>query len=114
MVFAPASSAFSRSSLTTEAGRSTTSPAAILFARASGSMRMRLIYDCSLLAFFERNSQLVELHRVYRGWRFGHEVLGGSGFAKGDDFADGSFSRKEHYDAIDPEGDAAVRWCAVG
>ena len=32
----PASMAFSTSSLTTEAGRSTTSPAAILFARVSG------------------------------------------------------------------------------
>jgi hypothetical protein len=29
--------------LTTEAGRSTTSPAAILFATASGNMRIRLI-----------------------------------------------------------------------
>src|SRR5579862_6564941 len=38
---APASSEFSRSSLTTEAGRSTTSPAAILFATWSGRTRMR-------------------------------------------------------------------------
>src|SRR5437868_11103330 len=43
IVFAPASNAFSRSSLTTEAGRSTTSPAAILLATASGNMRIRLI-----------------------------------------------------------------------
>src|SRR6266851_5330077 len=41
MVIAPASRAFSSSSFTTEAGRSTTSPAAILLATASGSMRMR-------------------------------------------------------------------------
>jgi hypothetical protein len=34
---APASIAFSISSLTTEAGRSTTSPAAIWFARSGGS-----------------------------------------------------------------------------
>src|SRR5437868_8096211 len=40
-VFAPASSAFSSSSFTTDAGRSTTSPAAILFATDSGNMRMR-------------------------------------------------------------------------
>src|ERR1700752_3559043 len=33
---APASTAFSTSSLTTEAGRSTTSPAAICFARSGG------------------------------------------------------------------------------
>ena len=37
---APASRAFSISSLTTEAGRSTTSPAAILFATWMGSRRM--------------------------------------------------------------------------
>jgi len=43
IVFAPASSAFSRSSLTTEAGRSTTSPAAMRFADSFGRMRMRLI-----------------------------------------------------------------------
>src|SRR5439155_1471419 len=45
---APASSEFSRSSLTTEAGRSTTSPAAILFAIWSGRTRIRpiaLLYD---------------------------------------------------------------------
>ena len=40
---APASSAFSSSSFTTDAGRSTTSPAAILFATFSASMRIRLI-----------------------------------------------------------------------
>ncbi len=40
---APASSAFSTSSFTTDAGRSTTSPAAILLATFSGSMRIRLI-----------------------------------------------------------------------
>src|ERR1700731_1002069 len=38
---APASREFSRSSLTTEAGRSTTSPAAIWFATRSERMRMR-------------------------------------------------------------------------
>jgi hypothetical protein len=40
MEFAPASSAFSSSSFTTEAGRSTTSPAAIRFATASANMRI--------------------------------------------------------------------------
>src|SRR5947209_9707613 len=40
---APASREFSRSSLTTEAGRSTTSPAAILLATLSESTRMRPI-----------------------------------------------------------------------
>src|SRR5207302_9656421 len=49
----PASSEFSRSSLRTEAGLSTTSPAAILFAIWSGRTRMRPIHllyrDSSLL-----------------------------------------------------------------
>src|SRR5258708_24481249 len=40
----PASSEFSRSSLRTEAGLSTTSPAAILFAIWSGRTRMRPIH----------------------------------------------------------------------
>src|SRR5580693_1609790 len=44
---APASKAFSSSSFTTEAGRSTTSPAAILLATVSGSMRIRLMHDVS-------------------------------------------------------------------
>ena len=38
---APASSEFSTSSFTTDAGRSTTSPAAIWFATRSGRMRTR-------------------------------------------------------------------------
>src|SRR5712691_4392158 len=41
---APASREFSRSSLTTDAGRSTTSPAAILFATWSGRTRIRPIH----------------------------------------------------------------------
>src|ERR1700741_4446896 len=40
MFFAPASSALSTSSRTTEAGRSTTSPAAIWLISSSGSSRM--------------------------------------------------------------------------
>src|ERR1019366_3925122 len=45
---APASSEFSSSSLTTEAGRSTTSPAAIWLATWSGRMRMRpMKKECS-------------------------------------------------------------------
>ena len=54
---APASSAFSTNSFTTDAGLSTTSPAAILLAIASGSMRIcdYLLADSSyLLRFFNR------------------------------------------------------------
>src|SRR5580692_8442232 len=47
---APASKAFSSNSFTTDAGRSTTSPAAILLATVSGSMRMRLMDDVPLSA----------------------------------------------------------------
>src|SRR3990172_9590172 len=46
----PASSEFSTSSFTTEAGRSTTSPAAIWFASASGMRRIRPIRTTSALA----------------------------------------------------------------
>src|SRR6476660_5954519 len=45
---APASSAFSTSSFTTLDGRSTTSPAAIWFARSSLSLRMRPIRPSAL------------------------------------------------------------------
>src|SRR5579884_2921144 len=84
---APASSAFSSSSFTTEAGRSTTSPAAILFATLSERMRIRPIAQVG--DFFERSgahgsqelgivaslAQLVEekLHGFHRRKR--HEQL---------------------------------------
>src|SRR6266436_2180509 len=61
---APASREFSRSSLTTEAGRSTTSPAAILFATWSGRTRIRpiaLLYDdAPLIQKLARGIQQVE------------------------------------------------------
>src|SRR4051812_33738511 len=55
---APASSAFSSSSFTTDAGRSTTSPAAILLATCSGSTWMRPMGGTSsqLSAFRKANS----------------------------------------------------------
>src|SRR5437867_7964665 len=77
---APASSEFSRSSLTTEAGRSTTSPAAILFATWSGRTRMRpihlLYYDSPLLQQFARGAQQRQnvaavAHRLDDHVRFG-------------------------------------------
>src|SRR5882762_9667133 len=115
IVFAPASSAFSSSSFTTDAGRSTTSPAAILLATASGSMRMRLIeWRLAFAAFLDSDAKLVELERIHIRRRFGHEVDGGGGFAKGDDFADGFFSGEQHHHAIDAKSDAAVRRRAVG
>src|SRR6188768_2191950 len=50
MRLAPASIAFSTSSLTTDAGRSTTSPAAIWFARSAGRSEMRPTSDPAPLA----------------------------------------------------------------
>ena len=56
--FAPASSAFSNSSFTTEAGRSTTSPAAICEATSGGKTRMvmplfyRIILPCDFNTIF--------------------------------------------------------------
>src|SRR5690348_10249079 len=92
MVFAPASMAFSSSSFTTEAGRSTTSPAAILFATASGNMRMRLISFGGFFLLSDGKAKLVELCDVDFARRVGHQILGGGGFREGDDFADGFFA----------------------
>src|SRR5579864_228547 len=107
MVFAPASSAFSSSSFTTDAGRSTTSPAAILFATDSGSMRMRDINQSrefpfvvpvpnsqtriSFGGFFDfgldRESKLIKLLRVHFAGRIRHQVLRGGGFSESNHFA---------------------------
>src|SRR5437899_2711121 len=114
IVFAPASMAFSRSSFTTDAGRSTTSPAAILFATASGSMRIRLISFGGFLLFLNSNPQLVELISVHGRRRIGHQILSGGGFREGDDFADGFFASQEHDHTVDAQRDAAVRRGAVG
>src|SRR5437868_12422787 len=115
IVFAPASNAFSRSSLTTEAGRSTTSPAAILLATASGNMRIRLMQvQLFLIAFLDRNSELIELRLIHVRRRLGHEIDGRGGLAKGDHFANGFFSGQEHDDSIDAKRDTAVRRSTVG
>src|SRR6266704_960956 len=123
IVFAPASSAFSSNSLTTEAGRSTTSPAAILLATASGNMRIRLMefsiptpqeqicfrtraLFCHLFARFEGDSQLIELPGIHCARRIGHQVLRGGGLPGSDDFADGLFAGEEHDRAIQAERDA--------
>src|SRR5437879_6500744 len=108
MVFASASMAFSNSSFTTDAGRSTTSPAAILFATASGNMRMRLMSLGGFLPFLNSDSELVELILVDGRWRLRHQILGGGGFREGDDFADGFFAGEKHDHAVDAQRDAAV------
>src|SRR5215467_14135190 len=119
-VLAPASSAFSSNSFTTEAGRSTTSPAAILLATASGNMRIRLIIPASNLlrlalgGFLQSDAQLVELGGVDFGGRFGHEVLGSGGLAEGDDLANRFFTGQKHHDSVDAQRDAAVRRGSVG
>ena len=48
------------------------------------------------------------------GRGFGHQVLGFGGFGEGDYFANGFFAGEKHDDAVEAEGDAAVRRCAVG
>src|SRR5437660_7728460 len=108
MVFAPASMAFSSSSFTTDAGRSTTSPAAILFATASGNMRIRLISLGGFFLLLDGKAKFVELCNVHFARRIGHQILGGGGFREGDDFANGFFTGKEHDHPVDAKRDAAV------
>src|SRR5215472_3490255 len=130
-VFAPASRAFSSSSFTTDAGRSTTSPAAILFATASASMRIRDIsWPCeappcgdnartriSFRSFFlllDGEIEIVELRGVDFTGRIGHQILRGGSLGEGNDFADALLASKKHHDAVDAERDPAVRRRAVG
>src|SRR5690242_6313482 len=112
---APASRAFSRSSLTTEAGRSTTSPAAILLATFSGRMR---ILDTLLLTslslrflglWLNHDPEFVELGSVDIAGRLGHQVNGGGRFRERDYFADRFFAGEDHSDAIEAKRDSAVR-----
>src|SRR5262249_44216106 len=67
----------------------------------------------SFFCWLDGDAELVELDGVDFGRRFGHQILGFGGFGEGDDFADGSFAGEEHDDAVDAEGDAAVRWRAI-
>src|ERR1700691_484919 len=91
--FAPASSAFSSSSFTTDAGRSTTSPAAILLATFSGSMRIRdinssstfLLVGPSFPVLLDLNSQIIKLRCIDSAWRLRHQILGLGGLREGDD-----------------------------
>src|SRR5581483_3447553 len=74
---APASSAFSSSSFTTEEGRSTTSPAAILLATLSERMRMRPMsaaHRSQELGVATRLTELIEqqLHRLHGRKRIEH------------------------------------------
>src|SRR5260370_510927 len=73
----------------------------------------RISFGC-LFLLFDGDSELVELVFVNIGWGLGHQILGGGGFRKGDDFADGPFAGEEHDYAVDTEGDAAVRRSAIG
>src|SRR5512141_204314 len=67
MRVAPASSEFSRSSLTTDAGRSTTSPAAILLATFSESTWMRPMKS---LSRDQRMVNSLNQNRTHVGQRF--------------------------------------------
>src|SRR5438132_9859399 len=77
MEVAPASSEFSRSSLTTEAGRSTTSPAAILFATLSERTRILptqlLQHDAAFVEQFTRALEQIQQVALIAD-RLGHQV----------------------------------------
>src|SRR6266404_962983 len=114
----PASSAFSSSSLTTEAGRSTTSPAAILLATASertwilpmmlpgssGAWRLLLLY---------LDPQITQLEVGHRGGCIHHEVLGCGSFWERDHLAQALGAGEDHDDAVQSQGDTAVGRSAV-
>src|ERR1700733_14614703 len=95
---APASRAFSSNSFTTEAGLSTTSPAAILFATASANMRMRDMNYLNVLNFNSHrswkplsdcDSQVIELLLVHFAGGFRHQVHSRRGLAEGNYLANG-------------------------
>src|SRR4029077_4230421 len=138
---APASSAFSSSSFTTDAGLSTTSPAAILFATCSASMRIRVIefivaptfrlasWICTLArlkagstrlteSLFFRNwlqlhTKKIELILINRGRRVRHQVLRLCRLREGDHFADGLFASEQSSNTVETQSDAAVRRCPI-
>ena len=58
-------------------------------------------------------AKLAELLVADGGRCVDHEVDGFGGFGEGDDFAEGLGSGEDHDDAVEAEGDAAVRRCAV-
>lgn len=56
--------------------------------------------------------EFAELFEVDVGGAVGHEVDGFVVFREGDDFADAVLATGEHGDAVEAEGEAAVRWGA--
>src|SRR5712692_699930 len=76
-------------------------------------MHTRLMSFGGFLLFLNSDSELVELILVHRRRRLGHEVLRGSRFREGNDFADRFFASEEHHHTVDAERDAAVRRRAV-
>ena len=63
-----------------------------------------------------RRNADVELFKLllgYRGGGVGHEVDGFGGFGEGDDFAQAGCAGEQHDDAVEAEGDAAVRGSSV-
>src|SRR5262249_37236667 len=96
---------FSINSLTTEAGLSTTSPAAIWLAISS---ERTLIFGIA-----HSESQLAQLRLGH--WRGGaaHHVHGARGFRKGDDIANRRLSGQDHHHSIQSKCDTAVRRSSV-
>src|SRR5579863_2480626 len=71
----------------------------------------------STLLFFDwlqLNSEQIKLIRVYIRRSVGHQVLRLGRLREGDHFADRLLASEQRYDAIDAEGDAAMRRRSVG
>src|SRR5579863_5378272 len=135
---APASSAFSSSSFTTDAGRSTTSPAAMRFATVSGSIRILLIvcllssrtrsrflrtsvrdllfsvHPFLFLQILDRYPQFIKLVGAHFRRRIRHQILRRGRLRERDYLANRLLSREQHDDSVDPKRNPAVRRSAVG
>src|SRR5712691_11664793 len=61
----------------------------------------------------DTDSQLIQLRRVHRRRRLAHEVLRPCRLRECDDLAERLAARHQHHDAVEAEGDAAVRRGAV-
>src|SRR4051812_12194877 len=107
MRVAPASREFSMSSLTIEAGRSTTSPAAMRFAISAG--RTRIFGTSGTSGLPNLDSQFSQLLFGNRGRRSAHHIHGACGFRKCNDIAYRTHAGEDHDHAIQSQCDATMR-----
>ena len=59
----------------------------------------RITFTPSLFAQ-NGNPQFLQLFLVHRGRTFGHQIDGAGSLGEGDDIADGTLTRQEHYNAV--------------